>query len=167
MVNNTRDALTAALPDAASGISQRAAAYVARLEAADRQIRTLIDEIPEESRGIVTNHDALGYFIAEYGLVFVGSVFPSMDASSEPDPGQLAELADTIRQAGATAIFAESAVNPQLAEAIAQETGARVVDEVLYTDSLGPAGSGADTLDGMLIHNATVIHDGLIGGSSG
>jgi hypothetical protein len=38
------------------------------------------------------------------------------------------------------------------------------VDEPLYTDSLGPPGSGAETLDGMLLHNARAIHDALAGG---
>jgi ABC-type Zn uptake system ZnuABC Zn-binding protein ZnuA len=123
-------------------------------------------EIPEERRGIVTNHDALGYFIEEYGLRFVGSVFPSLDVSAEPDPGELAELVETIRTKGVTVIFAESAVNPELAEAIAEESGARVVDEPLYADSLGESGSGAETLDGMLLHNARVIHDALIEGTS-
>ena len=61
-------------------------------------------------------------------------------------------------------IFSESAVNPQLARAIAEESGARVVDEPLYTDSLGPPGSGAETLDGMLLYDARVIHDALTGG---
>jgi zinc/manganese transport system substrate-binding protein len=167
MVNNVRDALIAASPGLAAEIGERADAYVTRLEAADGQIRDLIANIPEASRGIVTNHDALGYFIAEYGLRFVGSIFPSLDVSAEPDPGQLAELTETIRDAGVTAIFAESAVNPALAEAIAEETGAVVVDEVLYTDSLGPPGSGADTLDGMLINNATVVHDALTAGAEG
>jgi len=63
-----------------------------------------------------------------------------------------------------TAIFSESAVNPKLAKAIADETGARVVDTPLFTDSLGPAGSGAETLDGMLLYDARVIHDALLGG---
>jgi zinc/manganese transport system substrate-binding protein len=164
MVNNVRDALTAAAHAAAAdGIAQRAEDYTARLSAADDQVRGLIADIPEQSRGIVTNHDALGYFIDEYGLRFVGSVFSSLDVTAEPDPGQLAELADTIRAAGVKAIFSESAVNPRLEEAIAQETGAQVVADPLYTDSLGPPGSGADTLDGMLLHDATVIHDALSG----
>jgi ABC-type Zn uptake system ZnuABC Zn-binding protein ZnuA len=83
--------------------------------------------------------------------------------SAEPDPGQLAELAETIRAEGVKAIFSESAVNPRLARAIAAESGARVIDDPLYTDSLGAPGSGGDTLDGMLLHNARVIHDALIG----
>jgi zinc/manganese transport system substrate-binding protein len=162
LVEHVRAALSAAQPDLTDAFAARAAAYIARLQAADVEIRRLMAEIPPARRGIVTNHDALGYFMAEYGLHFVGSVFPSLDVSSEPNPAQLAALADTIRAEGVTAIFSESAVNPRLAKAIADETGARVGDEPLYTDSLGPPGSGADTLDGMLLHDAQVIHDALV-----
>jgi ABC-type Zn uptake system ZnuABC Zn-binding protein ZnuA len=162
LVEHVRAGLSAARPDLAEAFAARAAAYVARLQAADGEIRRLMAEIPPARRGIVTNHDALGYFMAEYGLHFVGSVFPSLDVSSEPNPAQLAALADTIRREGVTAIFSESAVNPRLAKAIADESGALVVDEPLYTDSLGPSGSGADTLDGMLLHDAQVIHDALV-----
>jgi ABC-type Zn uptake system ZnuABC Zn-binding protein ZnuA len=164
LVENVRDALSAARPDLADGFAVRATAYAARLQTADAEIRRLMDEIPPARRGIVTNHDALGYFVAGYGLHLVGSVFPSLDVSSEPDPAQLAALADTIRAEGITAIFSESAVNPRLARAIADESGARVVDEPLYTDSLGQPGSGAETLDGMLLHDARVIHDALVSG---
>jgi zinc/manganese transport system substrate-binding protein len=165
MVRNVRDALSAAEPEAATRFASRADAYLARLDDADRQVRSLIADIPSSNRGIVTNHDALGYFIDEYGLRFVGSIFSSLDVSAEPNPQQLAELAQTIRAEHVTAIFPESAVNPRLATAIAQETGAHVAAGLLYTDSLGPPGSGADTLDGMLVHDATVIHDALTGNS--
>ena len=164
LVENVRDAFSAARPDLSAGFAARAAAYVKRLQTADVEIRRLMAEIPPSRRGIVTNHDALGYFMAEYGLHFVGSVFPSLDVSSEPNPAQLAALADTIRRDGVTAIFSESAVNPRLAKAIADETGAHVVDTPLYTDSLGAPGSGGETLDGMLLHDARVIHDALVGG---
>jgi zinc/manganese transport system substrate-binding protein len=164
LVDNVRDALSTARPDLADGFATRAAAYATRLQEADAEIRRLMNEIPPARRGIVTNHDALGYFMAEYGLHFIGSVFPSLDVSSEPNPAQLAALADTIRREGVVAIFSESAVNPRLAQAIADETGAHVVDTPLYTDSLGPPGSDGETLDGMLLHNARVIHDALTGG---
>ena len=161
MVENARDALTAAAPAAEAAISERAAALIERLDAADAEVRRLIAEIPEANRGIVTNHDALGYFIEEYGLRFVASVFPSLDVSAEPNPSELATLVDTIRAEGVVAIFSESGVNPELAEILAAETGAQVVEEPLYVDSLGAEGSGVETLDAMLIHNATVIHAAL------
>lgn len=164
MVENVRDALAEAQPANAASFADRASGIVGRLADADAAIRTLIGEIPDERRGIVTNHDALGYFIDEYGLRFVGSIFPSLDVAAEPSAGELADLVETIRAEGVVAIFSESAVSPELARAVAAETDAQVVDEPLYTDSLGPAGSGAETLDGMLLHNAAVIHDALVEG---
>lgn len=164
MVANVRDALTEAEPAGGSGFARRADELIARLEAADARIRDLMAEIPQTRRAIVANHDALGYFIEEYGLRFVGSIFPSLDVAAEPSAGELAALIETIREEGVVAIFSESAVNPDLARAIAGETGAAVVEDPLYTDSLGPDGSGAETLDGMLLHNASVIHDALVEG---
>ena len=162
MVENARDALAEAAPEAADAISERAAVLIGRLEEADATIRALIDEIPEDRRLIVTDHDALGYFIDEYGLTFGGSVFPSLDVTAEPSARDIEELVATIREHAIPAIFTESAVNPALAEAVAAETDARLVDDPLYTDSLGPPGSGAETLDGMLLYDAQVIHDALV-----
>jgi ABC-type Zn uptake system ZnuABC Zn-binding protein ZnuA len=164
MVENARDALVGASPSAADAIEGRAVELVARLEAADLEIRRLMDEIPEERRTIVTDHDALGYFLDEYGLTFGGSVFPSLDVTAEPSASEIEQLVGAIREAGIRAIFTESAVDPRLARAVADETDAELVAEPLYTDSLGPPGSGADTLDGMLLHNARVIHGALVDG---
>jgi ABC-type Zn uptake system ZnuABC Zn-binding protein ZnuA len=163
MVENARDALVEAVPTASDGIGERAGALIARLEAADGDIRALIDEIPADRRKVVTDHDALGYFIDEYGLEFLGSVFPSLDVSADPSARDIEELVTLIRENDVHAIFSETAVNPQLAEAVAAETGATITDEPLYADSLGPPDSGADSLDGMLLHNARVLHDGLLG----
>lgn len=164
MVANVRAALVEVLPGSEDAFTERADALIARLEAADAEVHALIGEVPQESRKIVTDHDALGYFIEAYGLELVGSVFPSLDVSAEPSAQEVEALVADIREHGVTAIFTESAVDPRLARVIADETDARLVQEPLYTDSLGPAGSGADTLDGMLLHNARVIRDGLLGG---
>ncbi|MGQ0607759.1 MAG: metal ABC transporter substrate-binding protein [Chloroflexota bacterium] len=163
MVENVEAALASADAANASVFAERTDRLIERLDAADAEVRALMAEIPEEERGIVTNHDALGYFIDEYGLRFVGSVFPNLDVAAEPAPGELADLIETIQTESVAAIFSESAVSPQLARTVAAETDAEVVDDPLYTDSLGPEGSGAETLDGMLLHNATVIHDALSG----
>ena len=164
MIENARAALVELAPASAEPIDDRAAELVARVEAADAEVRRLIDQIPPDERRIVTDHDALGYFVDEYGLEFVGSVFPTLDVSSEPSAREVEALIAEIRGSGVRAVFTESSVNPRLARAIAEESGARLVNEPIYTDSLGEEGSGADTLDGMLLHNARVIHDGLTGG---
>ena len=163
MVDNARDALVEAAPDASDEIAARAAELIGRIESADAEVRRLMAEIPEEQRRVVTDHDALGYFVDEYGLEFVGSVFPSLDVSSEPSAREVELLVAEMRDARVSAVFTESSVNPRLARAIAEEAGVRLVDEPIYTDSLGEEGSGADTLEGMLLHNARVIHAGLTG----
>lgn len=164
MVENARDALVEAAPEAQAEIEARAGDLIGRIEAADAEVHRLMAEIPEDERKLVTDHDALGYFVDEYRLEFVGSVFPSLDVSSEPSAREIEALVAEVRQAGVTAIFTESSVNPRLVRAIANEAGVQLVDEPIYTDSLGEEGSGADTLDGMLLHNARVIHAGLTGG---
>src|SRR5690606_23609170 len=118
-------------------------ALIQRLEAADARVRTMLAEVPADRRQLVTDHDALGYFIDEYGLEFVGSVFPSLDVASEPSAQQIEELVAAIRANDVAAVFTETSVNPALARAVADETDARLVDEPLYTDSLGPEGSDA------------------------
>ena len=165
MAGNVRRALAEAVPAAADEVDARAKALIGRLAAVDTQVRELIGEIPEARRKMVTDHDALGYFIEEYGLTFVGSVFPTMDVASEPSARDIEALVSEVSAEGVTAIFTESSVNPRLARAVAEETGARIVDEPIYTDSLGAEGSGAETLDAMLLHNARVIRDGLLLGS--
>lgn len=160
MVANIAAALAEADPDNADAYRTNAAAYSARLDEVDAEIRALIDDIPPANRKIVTNHDAFGYFIDRYGLEFVGAVIPSTDTSAEPSAQDIADLVDAIEREGVKAIFAESSIDPKIAEQVANDTGVRIVDD-LYGDSLGEPGSGAETLDGMLLANARKIAEAL------
>ena len=74
-------------PRDAAAFDERAASLIGRLEAADAESPgRWWRQIPEDRRGIVTNHDALGYFIDEYGLRLVGSIFPNLDVSAGAEP---------------------------------------------------------------------------------
>lgn len=143
-------------PANAATFRANAEALNARLDEADRRIRELIESIPPENRKIVTNHDSIGYFLDRYGLAFVGAVIPSQTTSAEPSAGQIAALIDTIKREGVKAIFAESSLDPAVARQVAADTGVTIVDD-LYADSLGAPGSGADTIEGMLVANAEKI----------
>jgi ABC-type Zn uptake system ZnuABC Zn-binding protein ZnuA len=123
-------------------------------------VQAIIDEIPEESRKLVTNHDAFGYFADAFGLEVVGSVIPSTTTESEPSAEDTASLLDTIERERVKAIFAESSVSAGLATQLANDAGVAIVDD-LYGDSLGEEGSGAETIDGMLLANARNIADAL------
>lgn len=161
-------AMAQALAEAFGQIDEaNAAAYLAnattlseRLDAADARIRELIDSIPAANRKVVTNHDAIGYFLDRYGLDFVGAVIPAQTTAAEPSVRDLVDLSDLIKQEGVKAIFAESSVDPKVAEQLARDTGVKII-EGLYADSLGEPGSGAETIEGMLLANAEKIAEAL------
>jgi len=158
------DAITAALvlvdPTHKAAYDASAAAYKARLDEARAQVQAILNEIPPSRRKLVTNHDALGYFAKAFGLKIVGAVIPSVSTQAEPSAGETAKLLEIIRREKVKAIFAESNVNPKLAESLAKEAGVAIVED-LYGDSLGPPGSGADTVEGMWLSNARKIADAL------
>ncbi len=153
-------AFAAADPPNAPAYRGNGDAAKARFDEADRQIRALIATIPAANRKMVTNHDAFGYFIERYGLTFVGAVIPSLTTQSEPSSKDIAALIDLIEKEGVKAIFSESSVDPKVAREIARDTNVRIVDD-LYGDSLGEPGSGAETVEGMLLANAGKIAEAL------
>jgi ABC-type Zn uptake system ZnuABC Zn-binding protein ZnuA len=160
MVDNIVAALLRVDPTHKTAYETQATAYKTRLDEARTQVQTIINEIPSGGRKLVTNHDALGYFAKAFGLRIVGAVIPSVSTQAEPSAGETAKLLQTIRREKVKAIFAESNVNPKLAETLAKEAGVKIVAD-LYGDSLGPAGSGAETVEGMWLANARKIADAL------
>ena len=160
MVDNIVKALSQAYPDKAATFQKNGTAYQAKLDKVDADIKQLIATIPESNRKMVTNHDAFGYFIDHFGLKFYGAVIPSVSTQGDASARQIAELQDTIKREGVKAIFAESSVDPKIATQIAKDTKVKIVAD-LYADSLGKPGSGADTVDGMLLQNAKKIVEAL------
>lgn len=160
MATNVVDALVEAFPDDQETFRANGNAYNARLDEVDAEIRALIDTIPPADRKVVTAHDSLGYFLDRYGLEFVGAVIPSSTGGAETSAQELAALQELIRESGVKAIFVEGSVDPSVATQLAADTGITVVTD-LYGDSLGAPGSDADTIDGMLLHNARRIAESL------
>jgi ABC-type Zn uptake system ZnuABC Zn-binding protein ZnuA len=130
--------------------------YRTEIDQADAQIRGIINTIPQANRRLVTTHDALGYFAGEYGLEQFGTIIPSVDSNAEPSAGQLANLVQRMRDNNIKCVFAETTLNPALAQTIANETGATLVTG-LYADSVGPPGSQGGTPHGADIVNANLM----------
>lgn len=161
MVENVAKGLADADPDNAATYKKNAEAYNDKLDALDEWIEKNIDQIPEDKRLLVTNHDALHYFNDEYDVTFVGSIIPSWDDNAEPSAAELDELIAKIKEHKVPAIFTEQQLSPDTAKAIAEETGAKVYsgEDGLYTDALGPQGSAGETYIGSQIHNVTQLVD--------
>jgi len=160
MVKNIAEAL--ADVDDVNGPTYRAnaEAYAKKLDDVDREIMALFAPIPPAQRKVVTNHESLNYFARRYQLEIIGAIIPGTAKEAQPSAQDLAKLTDLIRSEGVKAVLAEAEIDPKVAEQLAKDTGVRVVTGV-YADSLGPAGSGADTIDGMLLHNARLIAEAL------
>jgi ABC-type Zn uptake system ZnuABC Zn-binding protein ZnuA len=160
MVDNIAAALAEADGANADAYQANAAAYNARLDELDAEIRAMLDPIPAENRKVVTNHEALAYFAERYEIEIVGTVIPGAAADVEPSAQEIAELVEIIEHEQVRAIFAEQLIDPKIAEQIANDTSVEIVYGI-YTDSVGEPGSGAETVDGMLLQNATKFRDAL------
>jgi zinc/manganese transport system substrate-binding protein len=145
-------------PDA---IATSAAAYVGQLESLDAESVTMFEAIPDERRVLVTNHDSLGYFADHYGFEVAGAVIPGGTTTDAASAGELAELAELIRDEQVTAIFADNTASDELAQALAAEVGSDVEVIEIYTGSLGEPGSDGVTYLLMLGTNAERITAGL------
>lgn len=157
MVDNIEQAFVTADPDGASTYEANAAAYERELDELDQAVEA--DLATLSNRKIVTNHDALGYYIDRYELEFVGSIIPSFDSSAELSAADIDAIVALIRENGVKAVFSESSIPPRTAEAIGQEAGVTVVagEDALYGDSLGPDGSSGSSYIGMIQHNTDTI----------
>ena len=167
-VDTVAATLSAADPANAAAYAANAAAYRAELAELDEFVRAQTATIPAEGRVLVTNHDTLAYFAAAYDFRVLGSVLPGASTLAEATAANLAALAEAMADAGVCSLFVETTAADQMARALSEELDD--CDEVrvlsLYSDALGPPGSGADSYIGMMRANVAVIVDAL-GGSAG
>jgi zinc/manganese transport system substrate-binding protein len=129
----------------------------------DEQVRTILADVPDDQRVLVTDHDAFEYFAQAYDFEIAGVVIPGGSTLAEPSSDELANLVEVIQSKGVPAIVTDVAEPDALADAVAAEVGDDVALVELYVGSLGPSGSGADTYAGMMVTNAQRIADALAG----
>jgi zinc/manganese transport system substrate-binding protein len=141
-VANIRDGLITADPSGRSVYEANAAAYLARLDALESEVKAKIGAIPLDRRKIITTHDAFGYFAKAYGVSFVAPTGVSTDA--EPSASDVARIITQIREQKIPAVFMENITDPRIMQQIAKESGARI-GGTLYSDALSPPGGPAAT----------------------
>ena len=145
-------------PERGDVYDANASAYNARLDELHAWTERQVGAVPEERRLLVTSHDSLGYFANLYGFEVVGVIL-STTTETEPSPADLAELSDTLEELRVPTVFGETTVSERLADAVATESGARLVR--LYSGSLGTGGSGAESYIEMVRTNIERIVEAL------
>lgn len=136
-----------------------AADYIKDLEKLDKEVKEKIAQIPEQSRVLVTAHDAFGYFGDAYGMKVMG--LQGISTAAEYGSKDVSNLRDYLIDNKIKAVFVESSIPTKSMEAViagAKQLGHEVkIGGELYSDSLGELGSDADTYIKMVQHNVNTI----------
>jgi zinc/manganese transport system substrate-binding protein len=159
-VANIRDGLIAVDPAGKATYQANAAAYLAKLDELEREVKAAIARIPADRRKIITTHDAFGYFGAAYGMSFIAPEGVSTEA--EPSAKEIAKIITQIKKQKIPAVFLENITDPRLMDRIAHETGA-TIGGTLYSDALSPPDGPAATYIDMMRHNIGQFTKALVG----
>ena len=124
MVANIRDGLVRKDPAGAAVYRTHAEAYLSRLAELDRRFREGLSGCGQRLF-LHGGHYAFGYLAKRYGLRYV-SAYP-LSANAEPTPRRLMELVDLMRRNSLHYIFYEELLSPRVAQTIARETGAALL----------------------------------------
>jgi manganese/zinc/iron transport system substrate-binding protein len=115
---------------------------------------------------LISSHDAFQYFGRRYGLRVEG--VQGISTASEAGLQRIPELIELIRENSVPAVFKESSVAGKMIDAVIEGAASRRIElrvgKELYSDALGPVGSGAETYIGMMKHNFDAVAEALSGG---
>ena len=157
------DALIQLDSEAASHYQHRAEKYSQDLLELDENVRKKFNEIPRQRRVLITAHDAFRYFGRAYGLEVIGVQGTSTE--SEAGLADMNQLVDLVVRRRVPAVFVETSVSDRNVTALIEGASARGhivrLGGRLYSDALGPAGGGGDTLERALLSNVDTIFGAL------
>ncbi|WP_028263364.1 metal ABC transporter solute-binding protein, Zn/Mn family [Atopobium fossor] len=121
-MKNIMDALIKLDPNNKDTYSANFAKWEVECDVLDSEFSEQLVSVSQ--RTVVVSHAAFGYLCNKYGLTqySIGDI----DAEAEPDAKRMAEIADYVKKNNVTTIFSEELVSPKVAQAIAQEAGAKM-----------------------------------------
>jgi zinc/manganese transport system substrate-binding protein len=157
-VSNIRDALVQVDPRNGDAFRRNAEAYLAELDALDREVRDGIDKIPPERRKVISTHDAFGYFAKDYGIQFIAPL--GVSTETEPSARDIASIIAQIRKDKIPAVFLENISDDRLMRRLSEETGAKL-GGTLYSDSLTGENGPVPTYIAMVRHNIKALTSAL------
>jgi zinc/manganese transport system substrate-binding protein len=136
-------------------VSANASKVESDLDALNAELEAIASQVPAGQRKLVTGHESMGYFAERYNFELIGAIIPAVTTQAEASGGKLAALSGKIKAAGVPAIFAEIGTPAATVEAIASDTGTKVVE--LSTHNLPSDG----TYRSFMTELATTISDAL------
>ena len=157
------DKLSEILPENKEYFENNLQTYLKSLDEATEYIQAKINEIPKESRYLITAHDAFAYFAEQFGLQV--KAIQGVSTDSEIGAKQIEDLANFIVEHNIKAIFVESSVNHKsieaLQEAVKAKGGNVEIGGELYSDSMGDKENNTETYIKTIKANADTISNAL------
>ncbi len=150
-------------PDDAARFQANAEAYNQKLAELLAQSQEQISAIPPERRILISAHDAFEYFGRSLGLEV--AAVQGISTNTEASVKKVEQLVSRVVENKIPAIFAETSVSDKAIQAIIAGAKQQSFDVrlggTLYSDALGPAGSGAETFPKMYEANVKTIVEAL------
>ena len=162
-VKGIADSLQKLFPSQAEKISTSAKEYLLELKALNSEVDSLIQLIPEESRILITSHDAFRYFGKAYGMEVKG--LQGISTVSEYGLRDVSTISDLIISKKIKSVFVETSVSSKSLESVVsscKKQGWNVsIGGTLFSDSMGEPGTPEGSYTGMIRHNALTISNSL------
>ena len=146
------EALAAADPDNADDYKANLDSLTTPLDGLDSSYQGGLTQC--ERKTFITSHAAFGYLADRYRLTQVS--ISGIDPEAEPSAADIAAAKKAVEDTDSTTIFTEELLSPEIADAIASETGAT-------TDVLSPIESAPEDTDyaGAMSNNLDALRTAL------
>jgi zinc/manganese transport system substrate-binding protein len=156
MARSIADGLSRSYPEHEAVFKKNLDAYLAKLDAAIARWEQ--EAAPLKGKKLVSYHPDLLYFAERFGMEPVGTI--EIRAGVDPTPGHIADLESMMRREKVDIVVREMHYPANLAETVAQATGAKLVELPVM------AGGLPDTKDyiGFIDHNVRTLVAAVQGG---
>jgi ABC-type Zn uptake system ZnuABC Zn-binding protein ZnuA len=153
MMRHITEALMQADPDSAATYRENQAAYLGRIDRVQSELMERVRSLPD--RRMIVHHPAWPYFARRFRFQISDEIV--RQPGGEPSAHHLQRLVDRIRRERIRVIVSEPQLNPRIPEALARETGARLV----VLSPLPGAMPGTETYLDLLRYNVTQLVNAL------
>ena len=159
MLKSVEEALCAADPQNADTYHSNAAAYDAQLAGLDQTFRDLVSGAARTELVFADRFPFL-YFAREYGLSY-RSAFSGCSEEAQPSVQAVASLIDAVEQDGVPVIYVIELSTRDVANAVAEQTGAEIVEMHSCQSLTGEEFAAGETYLSLMTRNVEALRKGL------
>lgn len=156
-----RDTVVRRDPQNAAAYNRNFDNYRTQLVALTTALRQDSKSLPQQSRMLLTYHDAYAYFARDFDWTVIGALQPKN--FEDPTASEVARLIDQVRRNKVKVIFGSEVFPSKVLEEIGRATGARYEASLRDDDLPGAPGDADHSLVGLLRYDFRTMIAGLGG----